>query len=62
MIERLTVGNEKAKGLLQELAQYKDDTYPPFDHPSYWGAFICQGDPAPLPRNGDTVETQAAKI
>jgi CHAT domain-containing protein len=39
MIERLSAGN---------LAR-QPDSYRPFAHPYYWGAFICQGDPNPLP-------------
>ena len=31
-----------------ELAQHPDD-YRPFSDPVYWGGFICQGDPSPLP-------------
>jgi CHAT domain-containing protein len=48
MIERLSAGNPKVRRELQELAQEPDD-YRPFTHPLYWGAFICQGDPNPLP-------------
>ena len=47
MIERLSAGNEKTNHELQQMAQKPDD-YRPFSHPLYWGAFICQGDPATL--------------
>jgi CHAT domain-containing protein len=47
MIDRLAAGDERAKQGLQELAQRPDDDCP-FRQPLYWGAFICQGDPAPL--------------
>lgn len=47
MIERLATGNDKVKAELEELAQQPDD-HRPFSHPFYWGAFICQGDPAAL--------------
>ncbi len=47
-IERLAGGREKIKEELQQLAQQPGD-YQPFSHPYYWGAFICQGDPRPLP-------------
>jgi tetratricopeptide (TPR) repeat protein/CHAT domain-containing protein len=48
MIEQLAAGNGDARRRLQELAQKPDD-HRPFAPPLYWGAFICQGDPAPLP-------------
>jgi CHAT domain-containing protein len=48
MIEQLAAGNADARRRLQELAQQPDD-HRPFAPPLYWGAFICQGDPAPLP-------------
>jgi tetratricopeptide (TPR) repeat protein/CHAT domain-containing protein len=47
MIEQLAAGDADARRRLQDLAQQPDD-YRPFEHPLYWGAFICQGDPAPL--------------
>jgi CHAT domain-containing protein len=47
-IERLAGGREKVREELQHLAQQPDD-HQPFAHPYYWGAFICQGDPRPLP-------------
>jgi CHAT domain-containing protein/tetratricopeptide (TPR) repeat protein len=33
----------------------RPDDYRPFEHPFYWGAFICQGDTAPLPWLGPTL-------
>jgi hypothetical protein len=48
MIERLAGGNEKTRKKLQDWARQPDD-YRPFAHPYWWGAFICQGDPGPLP-------------
>jgi hypothetical protein len=41
---RATPGRRRA---LQELAN-KPDRHRPFEHPFYWGAFICPGDTAPL--------------
>jgi CHAT domain-containing protein len=54
VIERLAAGSDRAKGHLQELARRPDD-HRPFAHPRYWGAFICQGDTAPLPDSGPAV-------
>jgi CHAT domain-containing protein len=51
MIEQFTAGDAGAERALQELAGKPDD-YRPFEHPFYWGAFICQGDTAPLPSAG----------
>lgn len=34
---------------LETLAQAPDGTCP-FAHPFYWGAFVCLGDPSPLPQ------------
>jgi CHAT domain-containing protein len=48
MIERFAAGDDGAKRALQDLAEKPDD-HRPFEHPFYWGAFICQGDTAPLP-------------
>jgi hypothetical protein len=48
MIERLAASDADARRHLEELAQRPDD-HRPFAPPLYWGAFICQGDPAPLP-------------
>jgi CHAT domain-containing protein len=31
-----------------EQAVRQPDEYRPFEHPLYWGAFICQGEVAPL--------------
>jgi CHAT domain-containing protein len=47
-IERLAAGDDVARRALRELAR-QPDGYRPFEHPFYWGAFICQGDTAPLP-------------
>jgi CHAT domain-containing protein len=49
MIEHLSGGNDNIKGYLQYMAQQPDD-HRPFTSPRYWGAFICQGDPSPLPK------------
>ncbi len=48
MIERLAAGDANARRYLQQLAQKPDD-HRPFADPFFWGAFICQGDPSPLP-------------
>ncbi len=48
MIERLSAGDEETHEYLERLARRPDD-YHPFTHPLYWGAFVCQGDPGPLP-------------
>jgi CHAT domain-containing protein len=48
MIDRLAAGNAETSRALRELAGQPDD-HRPFAHPLYWGAFICQGDPSPLP-------------
>ena len=48
MIERLSAGDAEVRVELEELAQYPDDSRP-FSDPVYWGGFICQGDPSPLP-------------
>jgi CHAT domain-containing protein len=47
MIDRLAAADAGARKHLQQLAGQPDD-HRPFEHPFYWGAFICQGDPAPL--------------
>jgi CHAT domain-containing protein len=47
-IERLAAGDAEARRVLEELAR-QPDGFRPFEHPFYWGAFICQGDTAPLP-------------
>jgi CHAT domain-containing protein/tetratricopeptide (TPR) repeat protein len=49
VIERLGASDPEARRHLQVLAQQPDDARP-FRKPLYWGAFICQGDPGPLPR------------
>lgn len=33
---------------LRQLSQKSDDSERPYEHPSYWAAFICLGNPAPL--------------
>jgi CHAT domain-containing protein len=47
MIDRLSGEDAEAKRHFQDLAQRNDDDRP-FNHPRYWGAFICQGDPGLL--------------
>jgi CHAT domain-containing protein len=47
-IDQLAGGDVEARRVLAELARQPDD-HRPFEHPFYWGAFICQGDTAPLP-------------
>src|SRR5262249_46525404 len=47
-IDRLAAGDAEARRALQELSRMPDE-YRPFEPPLYWGAFICQGDTAPLP-------------
>jgi CHAT domain-containing protein/tetratricopeptide (TPR) repeat protein len=46
-IERLAAGTAQARTELEDLARQPDE-HRPFQEPYYWGAFICQGDPAPL--------------
>src|SRR5262249_54412110 len=52
MIEQLAAGDDRAERALHELAGKPDD-HRPFEHPFYWGAFICQGDTAPLDTGSD---------
>jgi CHAT domain-containing protein len=47
MIERLAAGDAEVRRSLEDLAA-KPDRHRLFEHPLYWGAFICQGDTAPL--------------
>jgi CHAT domain-containing protein len=47
-IDRLAASDSDARRVLRELAGMPDG-HRPFEHPFYWGAFICQGDTAPLP-------------
>jgi CHAT domain-containing protein len=47
MIERLAAGDAGARRRLEDLAA-RPDNHRPFEHPVYWGAFICQGETAPL--------------
>jgi CHAT domain-containing protein len=42
---QLPVGKGRAEALRLAQRELKQK-YP---HPLYWGAFICQGDPSPLP-------------
>jgi CHAT domain-containing protein len=46
-IERLAAGDAEVRQSLKNLSA-KSDGHRPFEHPFYWGAFICQGDTAPL--------------
>jgi CHAT domain-containing protein len=48
MIERLAAGDANARCHLEQLARLPDD-HRPFASAFHWGAFICQGDPSPLP-------------
>jgi CHAT domain-containing protein len=48
MIEQFAAGEANVRRYLEQLAQQPDD-HRPFAPPLYWGAFICQGDPSPLP-------------
>jgi CHAT domain-containing protein len=47
-VEQFAAGDADARRQLEQLARQPDD-HRPFASPFYWGAFICQGDPAPLP-------------
>jgi CHAT domain-containing protein len=55
MIEQLAAGDAEVRRALEELAQ-QPDGHRPFKHPFYWGAFICQGDTAPLGSGGKGAE------
>jgi tetratricopeptide (TPR) repeat protein len=46
-IEQFAAGDATSRRHLEQLARQPDD-HRPFASPFYWGAFICQGDPAPL--------------
>jgi tetratricopeptide (TPR) repeat protein len=46
-IEQFAASDADARRHLEQLARQPDD-HRPFESPFYWGAFICQGDPAPL--------------
>ncbi len=51
MPEAIAEIEQRSQGVsdyLKELAQ-KPNEHQPFVHPQYWGAFICQGNPDPLP-------------
>jgi CHAT domain-containing protein len=47
MIPQVAGGDARVERGLRALARQSND-YCPFTAPYYWGAFICQGDPAPL--------------
>ena len=47
MILRLAAGGPEMENYLEDLAD-RPDAYRPFEHPYFWGAFICQGDQTPL--------------
>ena len=47
MILRLAAGDPEVEFNLEELTAQPDE-HRPFDHPYFWGAFICQGVQAPL--------------
>ncbi len=46
-IERLGGDSKAGRAYLEQLGR-QPDGHRPFEHPFYWGAFICQGDPGPL--------------
>ncbi|BCG62948.1 MAG: hypothetical protein methR_P0630 [Methyloprofundus sp.] len=46
-LKKLSAGNQDAEKELKQLAK-KPNNHQPFQHPLYWGAFICQGDTEPL--------------
>ncbi len=48
IIKKLAAGDLKTENVLKQLSNQPDD-HQPFKHPFFWGAFICQGDPSPLP-------------
>jgi CHAT domain-containing protein len=47
-VEQFAAGDADARRHLEQLARQPDD-HRPFASPFFWGAFICQGDPSPLP-------------
>jgi CHAT domain-containing protein/tetratricopeptide (TPR) repeat protein len=47
-VEQFAAGDAGARHHLEQLARQPDE-HRPFASPFYWGAFICQGDPSPLP-------------
>lgn len=49
LIDRLAAGNHAVRLSLNQMAHQADDVRP-FRSPYYWGAFICQGQPGPLPK------------
>jgi CHAT domain-containing protein len=54
-IDQLAGEDTAATRYLQRLARKSDD-YQPFQHPYFWGAFVCQGDFHSLPANGSELE------
>ena len=46
--KKLSAGNPETEKELKQLNK-QPDSHQPFQHPLYWGAFICQGEPGPLP-------------
>jgi hypothetical protein len=51
VLGQLAEGDEALHQHLHQLAAMPDG-HRPFAHPFYWGAFVCQGDTAPLPEAG----------
>jgi len=49
IINRLAGSTAEARRALKGMVQ-QPDGHRPFEHPFYWGAFICQGDTGPLAR------------
>jgi len=60
MIEHLAAGDTGLRRYLQQLAQKPDD-HCPFENPVFWGAFICQGDPSPLPATTNPLSTEGTR-
>jgi CHAT domain-containing protein len=54
-VEQFAAGDAGTRHHLEQLARQPDD-HRPFASPLYWGAFICQGDPSPLPAVGKAAE------
>ena len=48
IIEEIRQRSEATGSYLRQLQQMEDGDRP-FEHPRHWGAFICQGNPGPLP-------------
>jgi hypothetical protein len=49
-IARLAALDPASESWLRQLAAQPDD-HQPFTDPHFWGAFLCQGDPGPLPES-----------